>query len=511
MKDFEDLTLFFKNFKLGVVLRQGIKASIITYIGAFLGYLLWLQFFANWLSPDEFGLVKALFDASILLIPFLQGGISSLVIKFSPYLNTNIENEKSLLGFSIMLPFSLSIIGVILFLIFNEQLFNAYIKKSPLFADYMWYVLPMAFFSVYVQLVESLIYVKMRIVVPRIIRELAVRIGNIVAVWFYYLELINLQQLIFSFVFVSVLQLVLLVFYYVHLRGRWIRPNLQIVKSRYFKPLLNYSGFMVLGTGSAGLVSKVDSLMTASLLGLAQTGIYGIAFLIATIIELPRRIFTSLLTPLVANAYKEKRFDLLESYYHKSSINLSVLSVAIFIGIWSNLDLVYEFIPNKEVYQQGRWVVFYIGLTKVFDMSMGINSELLQNSRYYRWNIYLTPILAVLAVGTNLLFIPEMGIVGAALATFITIAMFNIVRYTIVVRKLKISPFKRSNLYVWIFALLSFSLTEVFSLGNLYLNFLFNFIVVMLVFIFPIWKLKLSEEINGFIYQILKKAGIIKK
>ncbi len=493
---------------MGVVIRQGLKASLITYIGAFLGYLTWLRFFPLWLKPEEVGLIRALFDAVLLVSPFLQGGVTSLVVKFSPYLATRIENEKKFLGFALALPFVLSIICTGIFLIFQENIFEGYNEKSPLFAQYLWYVFPMAFFSVYIQLVESLIRIKMRIVVPRLVREILMRGLNLLVVALYFLQVLSLTQLVVGLIVINMIHVVILVFYYIRIRGMFIVPNLGIVKTRYFKPLLDYSAFMILGLGSGSLVGKIDSMMTTYLLGLTATGVYGIAFLIANFIELPRRVFNSLITPLVATAYKVKNFDLLQNYYHRSSLNLSIISIFLFLGVWSNINLVYSFIPDREVYEAGKWVVFFIGLGKVFDMGMGINMELIHYTSYYRWNIYLSGVLAILAVVTNLIFIPILGITGAALATFISTSLYNLIRFGVIYKKMHIIPFKLNNLWVGILGLLCFILTEIVHFSNVYVDFVINGSVLALLFLLPIWFFSLSPDFNSFVKNLAARIGL---
>lgn len=467
-----------------------------------------MRFYPLWLNPEEVGLLRALFDAVILVSPFLQGGVASLVVKFSPYLSTRIENERRFLGFALVVPLVLTVIGILIFAIFKEGIFAAYNDKSPLFAQFIWYIVPLAFFSVYIQLVEALIRIKLRIVVPKLIRELLIRGLNLLVVWVYFIGIFGLRELVLSLIVVNILHLILLVFYYVKLRGAFIKPDLGIVKTRFFKPLLDYTGFMILGSGSGSLVAKIDSLMTAYLLGLTETGVYGIAFLIATVIELPRRVFNSLITPLVAKAYKHKNFQLLQGYYHRSSLNLSIISVTLFLGIWSNLDLVYNFVPDREVYEAGKWVVFFIGIGKVIDMSMGINAELIQNSRYYRWNLYLTPVLAVLAVCTNLIFIPQYGISGAALATLISVTLYNLVRYYMVKRAMKISPFKASNGWVGLLALITFGITQYITIANVYVDFLFNGGTIVALFLVPIWYFRLSPDFNSFVKNLAARIGL---
>lgn len=493
---------------MGVVIRQGLKASLITYIGAFLGYLTWLRFFPLWLNPEEVGLIRALFDAVLLISPFLQGGVTSLVVKFSPYLATRIENERKFLGFALAVPFVLSIICAGIFLVFKEQVFDGYNEKSPLFAQYLWYVFPMAFFSVYIQLVESLIRIKLRIVVPRLVREILMRGLNLLVVALYFLQVLSLTQLVVGLIVINFIHVIILVFYYIRLRGVFVKPNLGIVKTRYFKPLLDYSAFMILGLGSGSLVGKIDSMMIAYFLGLTATGVYGIAFLIANFIDLPRRVFNSLITPLIATAYKAKNFGLLQTYYHRSSLNLSIISIFLFLGVWSNIGLVYSFIPDKEIYEAGKWVVFFIGLAKVFDMSMGINMELIHYTRYYRWNVYLSGVFAILAVITNLIFIPILGITGAALATVISTTLYNLIRFGVIYKKMGIIPFKFTNLWVALLGLLCFGLTQFIHISNVYIDFVVNGAVLTLLFLLPVWFFSLSPDFNSFVQNMAGRAGV---
>jgi len=56
----------------------------------------------------------------------------------------------------------------------------------------------------------------------------------------------------------------------------------------------------------------------------------------------------------------------------------------LFLGIWCNIDSIFELIPNGEIYSPGKWVVFYIGLSKLFDMATGVNQEIVGTSKYYK-------------------------------------------------------------------------------------------------------------------------------
>ena len=80
----------------------------------------------------------------------------------------------------------------------------------------------------------------------------------------------------------------------------------------------------------------------------------------------------------------------------------------IFLGIWCNIENVFKLIPNGEIYAQGKWVVFYIGISKLFDMATGVNQEIVGTSKYYKIDLLFYLFLVVVAVITNLIFIPYM-------------------------------------------------------------------------------------------------------
>ena len=73
-------------------------------------------------------------------------------------------------------------------------------------------------------------------------------------------------------------------------------------------------------------------------------------------------------------------------------------------------------------------MVFYIGLAQLFNISTGVNGAIITNTKYYRFDLYTSVLLAIITVIANLLLIPRFGIDGAAMATAISIFLFNLTR-----------------------------------------------------------------------------------
>ena len=86
---------------------------------------------------------------------------------------------------------------------------------------------------------------------------------------------------------------------------------------------------------------------------------------------------------------KEDRKQL-EMLYKKSSITQLIIGGFIFILVWFNIENIFKIIPHGNVYAQGIWVVFFIGLGKIFDMATGINQEIVGSSKYYKIDLFLS-------------------------------------------------------------------------------------------------------------------------
>ncbi|MDR2556711.1 MAG: lipopolysaccharide biosynthesis protein, partial [Bacteroidales bacterium] len=70
---------------MGIVIRQSIKGTVVTYIGAFIGFITTLFIFTDLLTPEEIGLQRIIIEAGIMLGSLAQLGTSSLGIRFFPH------------------------------------------------------------------------------------------------------------------------------------------------------------------------------------------------------------------------------------------------------------------------------------------------------------------------------------------------------------------------------------------------------------------------------------------
>ncbi|MDZ7807668.1 MAG: hypothetical protein U5K71_11200 [Gracilimonas sp.] len=76
-----------------------------------------------------------------------------------------------------------------------------------------------------------------------------------------------------------------------------------------------------------------------------------------------------------------------------SSINQMVPGLPMFIGAVANLHNLNEILP--EAYASASPVIIIIGLSKLIDMTAGINGAIILNSKYYRFDLISMIILII--------------------------------------------------------------------------------------------------------------------
>ena len=249
--------------------------------------------------------------------------------------------------------------------------------------------------------------------------------------------------------------------------------------------------------------------------GLNTTAIFDIASRIALVIAIPRNAIASISLPLLAESWQKNDMAHIEEIYRKSSLVLFIVGGFLFLGIWCNVDEIFQLLPKADIYSQGRWVVFFFGMSKVIDMATGLNSEILINSKYYRYDLAFYVLLAVLIIVTNLILIPIYSFNGAALAALTSVVVYNATKYFFILFKLKLQPFTLATVKVLgLFILTYFLATLIPQIGvgftGIVLTVIARSALICAVFGGGVLYFKVSEDANKTVMGILRKLKLIK-
>jgi O-antigen/teichoic acid export membrane protein len=283
--------------------------------------------------------------------------------------------------------------------------------------------------------------------------------------------------------------------------------------------MLKFGSFVILGSTSALLISKVDMLMLGSYIDLENVAYYTIAFYIGNAIMIPARSINSISTPLVADAWKNNNIQLIGNIYYKSSINQLILGGVFFLCIWVNIDDIMLILYNlSPKFSGGRYVVLFIALSRVVHLISGVNSSIIINSRYYKFDLLSNIPFLIFIVITNHILIPsdwEMmgisisGINGAAFATFLSTLLFITIKIVFVYMKFKIHPFSINTIKtIFLLFVLYLIISKINLDFNLYYDIILKSGIILLVFIPLIYIMKISEDINNLILKNIKKIRL---
>lgn len=487
---------------MGVVIKQSIRSSIIAYLGVAIGYVNVLWLYPYFLTTEQVGLFRLIQSSAYLLATFGQIGLGQSLVKFFPEQKENKGFLSSILIGGMLGFFLLSALA----LVFRESIVNYFSKESALFVDYFQVTLLVSFLIIQFQLLEAFSRSLLRIVIPTLLRDIGLRVLTTIALILYGFEFISFQSLIYSLLGIYGLVFIGLA---VHLRIQGhlhLKVSFGFLKKGVGKRILTFGLYSLIGAGGTQIILQIDSIMISGALGLEATGVYTIAFFIGVVIEMPKRAITQISSALLAQAFNKGDMAAVKKLYQQTSINQMIIGTLLLIGIWANLDSIYSFIPNNEAYLNGFNVVLFIALGKLSDMAFGTNGEIIVMSKYYKFNVVAVSILAILTIVLNLFLIPQYGIEGAAIASFLSMFLFNIMKFAFVWSKFKIQPFTIATVKFILIALMVIILNNLLpSIENTYLDILFRSTVITASLLALTYIFKVSKEVNELINSRLNK------
>lgn len=429
------------------------------YLGVAIGFFVSFFVLTRYLTQEEIGLTRVMVDAALLFSSLAQLGTNASIVRFFPWFKTPFPlrgtppskgGERDVLfhsspsqgevpkgrrgkktsqegipnhgifGLSVLVPLAGFSLFALAFLLFREPLLTVYAKNSPLIADYFYLVPMLTFFALYTTVFETNASVLLRITVPKLVREVGIRLFNLAAYLLYGYDLISLDVFVWLFCGSYGLAMVLNLMYLRSLGRISFRIDRNFLDRGKVREMARYSLFMT-ATVLAGNIPLFNSLFLGAKAGLALTGVYTIASYIANVVEVPYRSLGAISRPVIATAVKEEAWDEVNRLGKQVSLHQFIVSISILYLIYINLDTLFALIPNGADYATGKSVVLILGLAKVVNSSLSVCTDILNFSKHYAWSLLYIAILTLAAIGLNNALIgPDSAIEGAAGATLIS-------------------------------------------------------------------------------------------
>lgn len=212
---------------MGVIKRQGIKHSFVTYLATIGGAINVLFIYPLVLQKEELGLIQILITTAQLITTFVVFGFGPVTVRYFAAFKDKPNAHNGFLFFVLLIPFLFYILLLGNAYLFEESI-NNYFKNHPN-ADLLLYYLPYILIFVFVFVSNTILvnYISNfgRITIPAVLENLFLKLATPILYTLYYLQYFSFPELINGIAFIYSLTVIGLFIYTYHLGQLFLKPN----------------------------------------------------------------------------------------------------------------------------------------------------------------------------------------------------------------------------------------------------------------------------------------------
>ena len=436
---------------MSTIRRQSIISSVIVYLGFGLGALNTFLY-GRLLDPAQYGLVGMFVSIGSIMFAFANLGALSYITKFFPYYHDNLPPRRNdLLNWALLI----SIFGFMLVtgagILFKPLIIRKFAHNSAELVHYYYWIFPFGFGLTLFSVLEAYGWQIKASVLTNYLREFQWRLYSLILIGLLVIGVLGNFDLFVKLYAFSYLFVALILFIYVARKGQLHLTFSPSRVTRKFLPKIRQL-IALAWTGNVmfNLSFYFAHLAIAAVVpgGLSAVGIFSMALYVASLIQAPQRgVIAAAVGPL-SRAWKDKDLERIRRIYTRSSVNLLIFSVGMFVLIVLNFrDGILTFGLKKE-YLMSLPIFWIIGITRIVDMGTGLNTQIIGTSVYWRFDFITGIILITFTIPLNYLLARRFGVIGPAIADLITFSLYNGIRCLFLYRRFGMQPFTMRSLLV---------------------------------------------------------------
>ncbi len=498
---------------MGIVKKDALRTTLISYFGLVLGYLNKAFLFIIFLSTIEIGLVNLLTTTGLLFAQLSNLGSIYVTWRFFPFFRNEEKKHYGFLLFNLLIVCLGILIFTLLFYVFRSEIGLYFQEKSPLFVHYAWWVVPVGIGNVFFMLFENHMRGMFKNVIPVFLQDILLRLITTFLLIVFALHWISFEFFLAALMLANLFPALILLIYLIYKKELHFSFRSITIPKRFRRILMSFSLFSYMNTLATMIVVTMDAVMIGGMIGLAATGIYTTMIQITSAILVPFRAMTRVSSPIVARLWKEKNIVGLQEIYRKSSGAGLFMGLLSFLGLWLPIKELFSFI--KPEFAEGIPVLFFLLIGRVVDMYCGLNGIIFATSRKYKYDLLFTGLLCVGIFLMNKALIPIYGIAGVGFATGFIYVFYNFARSFYIFKVYSLNPFHWGHLKpMAVFALVLvgyyifdhyFPLDRSATTVTKIIRIVGIELYVFLGFALPVWVWRLEPETAGFVRSFLLK------
>ena len=507
---------------MGIVARQSIKGTIATYIGVAVGVVTTFFIQTKALQPEQIGLIDILLQCSLLLGGLAQLGTNSSAMRYYPYFKDEEHRDHGFFGWTLLVPLLGFMLFLLAFFLFKGSIVHFFTKDSEvgadLFAKYVNFVIPLAFFMLYISVFETNSNLLLRIVLPKFIREVGLRVGTMAVYLLYYYKVFDFDGVVVSFCVLYGLATLINVVYLFSLKRVSFKIEWKYITSQLKRDFLFYTLFMITAALAGNMIPMLSKFFVAGEAGFRLAGVFTIATNIAAVIEMPYRSLGAISRPHISEAMAKQDVKQADMLCKNVALHQFIAGTFVFFLIWINIDYLFDLLPNGHIYRLGKWAVLILSLSRLVYSTFAVTTTVLSYSKYYYYSLIFTVLLAVMSILLNRWLVPMWDINGGALASVMSYLVYFILLLAFIKWKIGVNPLSVKLLPVVAIVLALFGLNWLWTaaltpwLSGLLVKPIFGLtldaalksVLFIVIGLASLYKLKVSPSVNDLIDKGLK-------
>jgi O-antigen/teichoic acid export membrane protein len=432
---------------MGIVFRQSVKTSIVTFAGALLGAAT-LYLGARFIPKQELGFIRnTLPEQAALVAQVLSFGLNITLIVFVHKYVAGDRRRTALISMSLLLPLLLFLALLPFYFFFKQNIIGSFQPADiPLVTRFYGWLPVLTLFFLYMLLLEQYLVSQMKVAASTFMREVLLRVLIIALIILFGLNVISYDRLVPATVLVFIIPVALLVGMSFRTEGFKLSFKWNVFEGKEKKEIASFTWYHFLLTISINMMSKIDIILLAFWSSLSATAIYGIAVYILSFLQIPYRAMLNASFPILTKAYHDNDFEKVKDVFVRSSLNILVASTGLAAIIACNLHNAVAILPKG--YEPISMLVLILMAGRLFDLSTGMNDQILSISNYYRFTFLVSIVVVGLLIVFNYFLITRYSYYGAALATTLALIVYNFAKLTFIKVKLQLQPFSIRSLWV---------------------------------------------------------------
>ncbi len=488
---------------MGIIARQTIKGSVYSYLGAAIGFINVGLIMPQIFSTEQIGLTNLLIAVAAIFGQFGSLGMVNVTLRQFPYFRDEKNNHNGFLFFLLAVGTLGFLICSIVYYISKPWLIAENIDKSPLFAEYIYLLIPLIFIIIFNFLLDTYNRMLFNASFGLFVREFLLRIINLITIGLFWLGVLDFNGFIIVYSFSYGIPVLLIALLLMYKHQFLIKPSFKIFKPAFVREIVSVAGFGLISGFSGVIVMQLDRYLINHYCDLGATGVYSTLFYFGSIILLPGRSLIRISGSLIAEALKAGDLEKVNSIYKKSTTNLMISGIMLFLIIWGNANNILSFLPAS--FESGKYIILFVSIAHLIQMIGSVSGEIIQFSKYYRQHVLIMVILLLSIVILNVILLPRIGVNGAGIASAISFLIYFLVRFAYVKIKFGFQPFEKKHFVILAFGAAAYFISILIpQLGGVITDTVIRTALLGVLFSVPVYLSGYSGELNIMVNKVVK-------